>query len=68
MNFWNVNIVGIIQELQSEFSITVPSVTLPMSLDFHSQETTEFALVGIFSSNFGKPMQCKNCGYKWRYN
>ncbi len=24
-----------------------------------------FAAVGIFSSNFGKTMECKNCGYKW---
>lgn len=24
-----------------------------------------FAAVGVFSSNFGKTMECKNCGYKW---
>lgn len=24
-----------------------------------------FAAVGIFSSNFGKSMCCRNCGYKW---
>lgn len=24
-----------------------------------------FAMVGLFSSNFGKTMHCKNCGYKW---
>lgn len=24
-----------------------------------------FATVGVFSSNFGKTMECKNCGYKW---
>lgn len=24
-----------------------------------------FAMVGIFSSNLGKQMQCENCGYKW---
>ncbi|MBQ8825121.1 MAG: hypothetical protein IJZ64_07855 [Ruminococcus sp.] len=24
-----------------------------------------FAAVGIFSSNFGKTMECKNCGYKF---
>lgn len=29
------------------------------------KKATGFALVGIFSSNFGKTMQCKNCGYKW---
>jgi hypothetical protein len=24
-----------------------------------------FGIFGVFSSNFGKTMQCKNCGYKW---
>lgn len=24
-----------------------------------------FAMVGLFSSNLGKTMECKNCGYKW---
>lgn len=24
-----------------------------------------FAMVGLFSSNLGKTMRCKNCGYKW---
>lgn len=24
-----------------------------------------FAAVGVFSSNFGKSMHCKQCGYKW---
>lgn len=24
-----------------------------------------FAAVGVFSSNFGKTMKCKNCGHKW---
>lgn len=24
-----------------------------------------FAAIGIFSSNFGKTMYCRNCGYKW---
>lgn len=24
-----------------------------------------FMTVGVFSSNFGKTMECKNCGYKW---
>ena len=24
-----------------------------------------FAAVGVFSSNFGKTMRCKQCGYKW---
>lgn len=24
-----------------------------------------FATVGVFASNFGKTMYCKQCGYKW---
>ena len=24
-----------------------------------------FLTVGVFSSNLGKTMECKNCGYKW---
>lgn len=24
-----------------------------------------FATFGVFSNNFGKTMECKNCGYKW---
>lgn len=24
-----------------------------------------FVAVGVFNSNFGKTMHCKNCGYKW---
>ena len=29
------------------------------------KKATGFFAVGIFSSNFGKTMECKNCGYKW---
>lgn len=24
-----------------------------------------FVMVGLFSSNLGKTMHCRNCGYKW---
>ena len=30
-----------------------------------AQKDFGFALVGLFSSNLGKTMHCKNCGYKW---
>lgn len=30
-----------------------------------AQKAFGFALVGLFSSNLGKTMHCKNCGYKW---
>lgn len=29
------------------------------------KKATGFMMVGIFSSNFGKTMECENCGYKW---
>lgn len=30
-----------------------------------SKKAIGFLTVGVFSSNFGKTMHCKNCGYKW---
>ena len=30
-----------------------------------AQKAFGFALVGLFSSNLGKTMHCKNCGFKW---
>ena len=30
-----------------------------------SKKALGFVTVGIFSSNFGKTMECKQCGYKW---
>ena len=30
-----------------------------------TKKATGFVLAGVFSSNFGKTMYCKNCGYKW---
>ena len=30
-----------------------------------AQKAFGFALVGLFSSNLGKTMHCKNCGYEW---
>lgn len=30
-----------------------------------AQKAFGFALVGLFSSNLGKTMHCRNCGYKW---
>lgn len=30
-----------------------------------TKKATGFVLAGVFSSNFGKTMHCKNCGYKW---
>lgn len=30
-----------------------------------TKKAVGFLTVGVFSSNFGKTMECKNCGYKW---
>ena len=30
-----------------------------------AKKAVGFVAVGVFSSNFGKTMHCKNCGYKW---
>ena len=30
-----------------------------------AKKATGFVLTGVFSSNFGKTMHCKQCGYKW---
>ena len=30
-----------------------------------TKKATGFVLAGVFSSNFGKTMHCKQCGYKW---
>lgn len=30
-----------------------------------TKKATGFVLVGVFSSNFGKNYECKNCKYKW---
>lgn len=30
-----------------------------------TSKTIGFVAVGVFSSNFGKTMHCKQCGYKW---
>lgn len=30
-----------------------------------TKKAAGFLTIGVFSSNFGKTMECKNCGYKW---
>lgn len=30
-----------------------------------AKKVVGFAMVGVFSSNLGKTMHCKQCGYKW---
>lgn len=30
-----------------------------------AKKAAGFLAVGVFSSNLGKTMECKNCGYKW---
>lgn len=31
----------------------------------NTKKAVGFLTVGVFSSNLGKTMECKNCGYKW---
>ena len=47
----------------------IPSCPTCGSTNVHpistAKKATGFVLAGVFSSNFGKTMHCKNCGYKW---
>ena len=57
-----------IQEYQENQS-NIPKCPTCGSTNVEKISTTKkavgFVAVGIFSSNFGKTMCCKQCGYKW---
>ena len=57
-----------IQEHQENQS-NIPKCPTCGSTNVEKISTTKkaigFVAVGVFSSNFGKTMHCKNCGYKW---
>ena len=57
-----------IQEYQENQS-NIPKCPTCGSTNVEKISTTKkaigFVAVGVFSSNFGKTMHCKNCGYKW---
>ena len=57
-----------IQEYQENQS-NIPKCPTCGSTNIEKISTTKkafgFVAVGVFSSNFGKTMHCKNCGYKW---
>ena len=66
------------EEKESRERVNLPSSNTPKntpkcptcgSTNIEKISTTKkavgFVAVGIFSSNFGKTMRCKQCGYKW---
>ena len=57
-----------IQEYQENQS-NIPRCATCGSTNVEKISTTSkaigFVAVGVFSSNFGRTMHCKNCGYKW---
>lgn len=56
-------------EQQTFSHINIPTCPTCGSTNVSKITTTSkvvgFAAVGVFSSNFGKTMHCKQCGYKW---
>lgn len=60
---------NIIDKSQTQQSVIVPKCPTCGSTKVHpissGKKALGFLTVGIFSSNFGKTMHCKNCGYKW---
>lgn len=59
----------ICKEQQTFSHINIPKCPTCGSTNISKISTTSkvvgFATVGVFSSNFGKTMHCKQCGYKW---
>lgn len=47
----------------------LPECPVCHSLDVHKignvKKISSFAVMGVFSSNIGKTMECKSCGYKF---
>ncbi len=61
----------IVQETEVPPSVArhLPECPVCHSLDVHKIGTlkkySSFAVMGVFSSNIGKTMECKSCGYKF---
>ena len=53
-----------IQEHQEKQQYT-PKCSTNIGKISTTKKAVGFVAVGIFSSNFGKTMHCKQCGYKW---
>lgn len=57
------------QSSHSNKSLNIPKCPTCGSTNVEKISTAKkafgFAMVGLFSSNLGKTMHCKNCGYKW---
>ena len=58
-----------IEKEQIEKQQNTPNCPTCGSTNIEKISTTKkaigFVAVGVFSSNFGKTMHCKQCGYKW---
>lgn len=63
------NVQPMSRPIQTNFQQNKPKCPTCGSTNVHKISTGKKALgfvtVGIFSSNFGKTMECKQCGYKW---
>lgn len=63
------NIQPMSRPTQTNFQQNTPKCPTCGSTNIEKISTAKkavgFVAVGVFSSNFGKTMHCKNCGYKW---
>ena len=63
MNYHNIN------HIVTQPKSNIPKCPTCGSTNIKPISTTKkaigFVTFGVFSNNFGKTMECKNCGYKW---
>lgn len=63
------NIQPMSRPMKTNLQQNIPKCPTCGSTNIEKISTTSksigFATVGVFSSNFGKSMHCKNCGYKF---
>ena len=63
------NVQPMSRPIQTNFQQNIPKCPTCGSTNIEKISTTKkaigFVAVGVFSSNFGKTMHCKQCGYKW---
>lgn len=63
------NVQPMSRPIQTNYQQNKPKCPTCGSTNVEKISTTKkaigFVAVGVFSSNFGKTMHCKNCGYKW---
>ena len=63
------NVQPMSRPIQTNFQQNIPKCPTCGSTNIEKISTAKkaigFVAVGVFSSNFGKTMHCKQCGYKW---